>query len=147
MSYSSKEAQREYQRKWMAKRRSDFFSGKSCASCGATDNLELDHIDPTTKVSHRIWSWSATRRAAELAKCQVLCAECHDQKSLREFPITSGLEFAKHGTPSKYQRGCRCRPCTTAKVDEVSKYRLRKFQDESGMLFPVPRGRKAQKTH
>ena len=81
MPYIDRETQRAYQRAWRAKRRSDFFAGKVCARCGSAENLELDHIDRTTKVSHAIWSWSEARRQAELAKCQVLCAECHKDKT------------------------------------------------------------------
>lgn len=33
-----------------------------------------------TKVTHRIWSWSAVRILEETAKCQVLCFTHHDQK-------------------------------------------------------------------
>jgi hypothetical protein len=43
--------------------------------------LELDHVDPALKVSHRVWSWARERREAELAKCQVLCHDCHVAKT------------------------------------------------------------------
>lgn len=83
-----RESQRDYQREWIAKRRAEWFVGKECAVCGSIDNLELDHIDPSTKDlklrgSHNnaIWSWSAVRREAELLKCQVLCHDCHIIKS------------------------------------------------------------------
>lgn len=144
MPYASKDAQREYQRLWIARRRAEFFDGKSCVKCGAVDDLELDHIDPAEKVSHRIWSWSAARREAEIAKCQILCATCHDAKTLREYPVTSGREFAKHGSASKYQRGCRCRPCTDAKVAQTDSYRRQRYQAETGMLFQLPRRPKRQ---
>ena len=85
MPYKDKAKQLEYQRKWMAARRAEYFDGKSCVTCGSTESLELDHIDPATKVSHRIWSWSTERREAELAKCQPLCRDCHESKSVREF--------------------------------------------------------------
>ena len=75
------EAKRSYQRKWVARRRAMWFAGKSCVICGSRDSLELDHIDPTQKVTNRIWSWSEARRQAELDKCQVLCHDCHRGKS------------------------------------------------------------------
>jgi hypothetical protein len=46
--------------------------------------LELDHKDHRQKVSHTIWSWSMERRDAELAKCQVLCHDCHLDKTNKE---------------------------------------------------------------
>ena len=52
--------------------------------CGSAEDLELDHLDPGKKVSHRIWSWSATRREAELLKCRVLCGSHHKEKSALE---------------------------------------------------------------
>jgi hypothetical protein len=64
--------------------RSDWFAGKVCEKCGSPDNQELDHRDPATKVSHRIWTWSAGRREAELAKCRPLCRPCHRAKTNTE---------------------------------------------------------------
>lgn len=62
----------------------DFFEGKSCVQCGSTENLELDHIDRTTKIDHKIWSWTRVKREAEIAKCQVLCHDCHKEKTRAE---------------------------------------------------------------
>lgn len=75
---------RNYQREWMRRRRAEFFADKVCAACGIDELLELDHVDPDVKVSHKIWSWSEERRAAEIAKCQVLCTECHKMKTFSE---------------------------------------------------------------
>lgn len=69
-------------RRWMAKRRATWFEGKSCTSCGSQTDLELDHIDPSKKVDHKVWSWSDERRKRELAKCQVLCHDCHVIKTI-----------------------------------------------------------------
>jgi len=82
MPYKDKEKQKEYQREWMAKRRAIFFKDKTCAKCGSVNQLELDHIDSSTKISHRIWSWSQERRDKELKKCQVLCQDCHIKKGV-----------------------------------------------------------------
>lgn len=111
MSYTNREEQREYQRKWVAARRAKWFSDKSCARCGSQEKLELDHLDLTTKVSHRIWSWSWARIEEEAAKCQVLCAPCHDKKCWSE----DGRKRASHGSVTMYDHGCRCVPCKQAK--------------------------------
>ena len=84
MSYKDPEKQREYMRRWIADRRAVWFEGKICDECGSAENLQLDHRDPKQKVSHRIWSWSDTRREAELAKCRPLCVSCHKRKSALE---------------------------------------------------------------
>jgi len=55
-----------------------------CKKCGSDVMLQIDHIDPSLKVTHNIWSWSKERRGIELAKCQVLCHDCHSQKSRLE---------------------------------------------------------------
>jgi hypothetical protein len=78
--YADPDAQREYQRVWLARRRDEWFSANGpCSECGSWENLELHHLDPTQKVSHRVWSWSLARRTAELAKCTSLCRTCHDR--------------------------------------------------------------------
>lgn len=86
--YANPEQQRRYQREWIARRRADWFAGKVCATegCEVADGLELDHVDPNTKVAHSVWSWSAERREAELAKCRPLCPEHHRSKSSTETP-------------------------------------------------------------
>ena len=77
MPYADPERQREYSREWIARRRAAWFEGRYCLLCGTNKDLVLHHIDPTVKVSHRIWSWSQGRRNAELAKCTTLCDPCH----------------------------------------------------------------------
>lgn len=84
MPIKDKQARLEYQREWVAERRKRFFADKSCVECGSTDRLELDHIDRTTKISNRIWSWREDRRLAEISKCQILCHDCHKEKSSLE---------------------------------------------------------------
>lgn len=77
MSYSDPDRQRQYQREWIAKRRAEWFQGRLCVDCGAAEELELHHVDPSKKVTHRIWSWRLERRLVEIAKCIVLCRWCH----------------------------------------------------------------------
>lgn len=111
MPYADPEQQRIYQREWIAERRAAWIAANGpCAACGSDDRLEVDHIDPAQKVTHRVWSWAPERLAAELAKCQVLCRECHRKKSYGDNVGRHG-----HGDHRTYkQAGCRCQPCTTA---------------------------------
>lgn len=109
MFYKDKEKQREYQRKWRAKRRSDYFKDKSCVKCSSKENLELDHIDPTKKITNNIWSWSEERRLEEIAKCQVLCEKCHKIKTFNDMMVKH------HGLTMYESHGCRCEVCRKAK--------------------------------
>lgn len=108
------EQKRQYQREWMADRRARFFSDKVCARCGSRENLELDHIDPKQKVSHHIWSWSAERRAGELAKCQVLCRTHHLEKNQEQYFYCRRKPPPEHATKRMYRSGCRCELCCEA---------------------------------
>src|SRR5665213_4211804 len=106
MTYAGQQ-KRDYQREWVARRRADFFTDKQCISCGSTEQLQLDHIDPSTKIDHKIWYWSQVRREVELAKCQVLCRPCHEAKTAIE-----NSRPIPHGTDAGYtKRKCRCLLC------------------------------------
>ena len=117
MPFKDPSAQRQYQREWMAKRRSDWFAENGpCVRCGSWDKLQLDHIDRTEKVSHRIWNWSKARRDAEAEKCQVLCYPCHVKKTA-EYGDTALGRPVSHGDVAMYtRRGCRCDLCKQAKA-------------------------------
>lgn len=95
MPIKDPELKRKYHREWMAKRRAEYFKDKYCVQCNSTQNLELDHIDRKTKEHHAIWSWSQVRREAELAKCQVLCRECHLQKTKKEHSMVRGSQTSQ----------------------------------------------------
>jgi len=65
----------------------------SCCECGHSgkDNawsLDFDHLDPDNKVvsvSHLVTSgYGWERIMEEIAKCQVLCANCHRKKGYHE---------------------------------------------------------------
>ena len=69
----------------------EYLSDKSCADCGESDIrvLELDHLDPTTKVfsiSQAVklgHSWNSVMN--EINKCQILCANCHKKRTAQQF--------------------------------------------------------------
>lgn len=133
MPYSDRNQQRTYVREWIAARRSAWFAANGpCVQCGSWLRLELDHVDPDRKVSHRIWSWSQERRDAELAKCQILCRVCHRAKTTSEWHakwLDSGHALTgtsgRCGTVTGYRRGCRCVECCRAKSESAAKYRAR----------------------
>lgn len=85
MSYIDPEAKREYQRRWLADRRAEYIAkcGGCCKSCGSSVFLEFHHLDPAAKESHRIWSWRRERIEAEVAKCILLCRECHKEETAK----------------------------------------------------------------
>lgn len=118
---------RKYKREWAAKRRADFMADKFCVVCGTTESLEVDHIDPTQKVSHRIWTWAIPRRDAELAKCQILCTEHHKEKTRAQRPVP------EHGTVSRYSskaHKCRCDLCRKANAQRGALNKAKKLAAE-----------------
>lgn len=107
MSKNRKEYLKEYQREWLKRRRQQWLEENGpCVRCGSTENLEVDHINPNERISHRVWSWSAKRRSEELAKCQVLCHICHVDKTY----IDCNYKLV-HGFGGYWSKGCRCFFC------------------------------------
>ena len=68
-----------------------FLSDQACAVCGEHDIrvLELDHIDPTKKkftISQAVrlgFAWDEVLQ--EIAKCQILCANCHRKRTAEQY--------------------------------------------------------------
>lgn len=96
--------------------------GGKCVSCGVASDLQLDHVDPSTKsfTIGRMSSCSEEKFWTEVAKCQLLCEPCHIVKTLQD----KGLKSARgtHGTLSSY-RYCRCERCKAAMADYYRKKR------------------------
>lgn len=108
---------REYQRKWLQKRRQDWIDsqGGVCVVCGSDDRLEVDHIDRSLKTMEpaSIWSRKEEVREKELENCQVLCYTHHLEK-------TNDEKEAEHGTHSRYtsaKHKCRCEDCRKAHAE------------------------------
>lgn len=83
----------EYMRVYMLdryKRRREaavVFLGGVCVECGGMDDLQFHHKDPSTKLFTlaKGSSFSNSRWDAEVAKCELLCGDCHreEHKHLR----------------------------------------------------------------
>lgn len=108
MPYKNKYKQREFGRIWIKKRREVWLNENGpCVKCGSWGKLEVDHINPLIKIDHKVWSWREEKRLEELSKCQVLCKNCHREKTneYRRGQLT-------HGTINGYKtHKCRCRLC------------------------------------
>lgn len=115
--------------KWHSRRLQWLRENGPCRCCGSTENLELDHIDRASKARRgdsSLWTWSESRRAEELAKCQVLCRRCHLKKTGAE-----NLRPLVHGSYSGYvSHGCRCEACTTANREWARRYHARRRQSQ-----------------
>ena len=81
---------RNYQarRKWL----DDIKVSEGCAHCGETDPIVLEwhHLDPaikTTNINQLMRSFHPIAEfQAELAKCIVLCANCHKREEAKRHP-------------------------------------------------------------
>lgn len=58
--------------------------GGACVICGSTENLQLDHINPSTKKFNvgKLWSVNQEEFLEEITKCQLLCFTCHIAKTI-----------------------------------------------------------------
>ena len=123
----NKEQRRAYDKVRYDKRRAAIIEklGGACVRCGATDHLEIDHIDRQVKafeVSASARSMRPDKLWAEVSKCQLLCTNCHDLKSTLE----AGKQPMAHGTINSYTNGgCRCSACCTAHTEHHRAWRLR----------------------
>lgn len=98
--------------------------GAKCIQCGSTEDLQFDHIDPTTKLFTlaKGSSFSEQRWQAELAKCQLLCQTCHTSKTLNDLGRIPAKD--NHGTASCYVHArCRCELCV-----EGNRLRSRRYK-------------------
>jgi hypothetical protein len=85
-----------------------FLMEHACASCGEANPvvLEFNHRDPTTKaanISDLVMRMaSAARLDVEIAKCEVLCANCHQRRTTlarpRHYKLASSLASAPSDT-------------------------------------------------
>lgn len=76
----------------------EILKASHCVDCGEGETilLEFDHIDPTQKkyTVSQMWrnrcSWETV--SAEIAKCQVRCANCHRRRTAKQCGYYKGLK-------------------------------------------------------
>ena len=122
---------KEYQKLRYKKRRDSAIQalGGKCVHCGSLENLELDHIDANTKtysVGKIIGGGNKAKVQAELAKCQVLCKDCHIKKSYAEGDLYS----VEHGGGTSGKKNCKCAPCKSKKA-EYMKAKSAQYKDSA----------------
>lgn len=95
----SREAYNEYMRGYHNQRRAEYRdrlrkikeSSGGCIKCGESDwrCLDYHHRDPSQKVANisslvgrASWTWE--RVLEEIAKCDLLCANCHRKEEIEE---------------------------------------------------------------
>lgn len=109
-----------YWKKRRDKRKAELFQllGGKCSKCGSKNNLQFDHIDPKTKSYHVLDQNHLFDQniQSEIDKCQLLCKDCHKQKT------KDGWEYAlpesSHGSLWRYKKyKCRCDKCKKALSD------------------------------
>ncbi|AXH72316.1 MAG: hypothetical protein [Caudoviricetes sp.] len=72
-------AKRLRNQRWMV----EYLAGKRCRACGIEDPrlLTFNHLDPTKKLRNVAdlvsKGWRLELVAAEVAKCEILCHNCH----------------------------------------------------------------------
>jgi hypothetical protein len=119
MTYTG-EQKRSYDREWLRERRARYMAGRVCLKCGSNERLEIHHRNPAEKISHKIWSWAEPRLLAELAKCDILCHDCHLKITIEQQRTT------EHGTGGMYKHGCRCQDCKEWNNNRSAKQRTNK---------------------
>lgn len=116
--------------------------GGKCIKCESTDDLEFDHIDPESKTFD---IGSIMRRdievvLKELSKCQLLCTECHFQKTVSEGSLGSSWVNKPrlvHGSTWTYKHhGCRCIVCVKSHRE---RYPLKREYRDTG---PIQHGQR-----
>lgn len=94
------------------------YLGDRCVKCGTLYDLTIDHIDPQKKefTVSRLWARKDLPKVfKELDKCQLLCEDCHVEKTALEQAYEHGW---RHGTFYGWmKKKCNCYECQEAKQE------------------------------
>lgn len=136
MPFKDPNYMKEYMRNRRKSRRDKLISllGGKCVDCGATENLEFDHLDPKLKNFEIADAKDGPENilVEEAKKCQLLCRPCHQKKTRDKWEF--GSEPARHGTIWMYKKKCRCDDCKKAISDYMKKRRLMKMMNVAAMF-------------
>lgn len=112
MSYKDKDAQREYQRVWAQQKRNkkeahkdkiraflaEYKSTRPCMDCGLSYPsyvMDFDHRpgEAKTKAVSQMWYNSLATIKAEIDKCDLVCANCHRERTFSRLVARSNGEM------------------------------------------------------
>lgn len=98
--------------------------GGVCITCGGTELLEIDHLEPGAKVANlsSMTNLSESRWREELAKCQLKCKKCHIDRTREQRAVP-------HGGGVKGRRNCPCEPCIVKRREYNRDLYARKVRD------------------
>jgi hypothetical protein len=90
----------------------------------------MDHIDRTQKELpfEKMATTTHAKFLMELAKCQLLCKQCHIIKTTEE----RGQLYMTHGTIRRYNAGCRCDECSAVRSSYNREYKAKRHNAEMG---------------
>lgn len=99
-------------------------AGGGCGECGSMEDLEFNHVDPSTKsfvLSGCYLDKAWNRILEEFAKCELLCRAHHLEKTRDQYAtgeLVRSITAAQfvHGTARMYsEQFCKCEDCRLAK--------------------------------
>jgi hypothetical protein len=102
--------------------------GGKCVRCGTSEGtLHLDHKNKAKKTMRAsdLHSVNDKRFEDEIKNLQILCAECHKNKSFENWDYSSRTPKPGHGSYWMYRKyRCRCPACVKAYTDKQKEWRL-----------------------
>lgn len=113
---ASKEYHRQYNLERYHRIRSEYVEklGGHCVDCATIDELEFDHVDPSTKEFDigKLLNYAKAVRDAEIEKCELRCKPCHQKKT----SVNGDIPAVHHGGGLTGKRNCYCALCKPLKL-------------------------------
>lgn len=98
--------------------------GGCCVWCGSKENLHFDHVDPSTvefRIARGLTDFKFDVVVEEAKKCQLLCPECHKEKTRQD---KGWKKIGTHGTLNTYTiMKCRCDECRRVWNEKTREYK------------------------
>jgi len=102
MGYKDIKKQREYQRKWMQKRRQEYMKDKTCYFCAKPATHLSPKVGYKTGATAHVFSYRKDKMLAALANYDCMCKFCFKYLQARYLRL---LYAGKPGTPIKLTEG------------------------------------------